>query len=83
MKNKLTDLNDLLFAQLERLGDEDLAPDKIEAEIKRSAALVHVADAIVRNSTLQLQAFKLVAENSSLRGRLPSAMALPSGVTDT
>jgi hypothetical protein len=79
VKNKLTDLNDALFAQLERLANEDLAPEAIEVEIKRSAAVVDVADAIVRNAGLQLAAFKLVAENRSLNGRLPAAMGLPSG----
>ncbi len=32
MKNKLADLNNHLFAQLERLSDEDLAPEQIEQE---------------------------------------------------
>mgnify|MGYP001573325908 CR=1 FL=1 len=33
MKNKLSDLNDHLFAQLERLSEEGLSPEKIAAEI--------------------------------------------------
>lgn len=36
MKNKLTDLNDHLFAQLERLSEEDLTADQIEQECKRA-----------------------------------------------
>lgn len=79
MKNKLTDLNDHLFAQLERLSDEKLTSDQIGAEVRRSEALVQVADRIVDNARLQLAAFKLVAENAGLKDRLPSAMALPAG----
>jgi hypothetical protein len=59
MKNKLSDLNDHLFAQLERLSDETLTPDQIDREHKRGEAIVAVADQIVRNAGLQLQAAKL------------------------
>jgi len=62
MKNRLTDLNDHLFMQLERLSDEDQSAEQIEAEIKRAEAIVQVSDQIVGNSRLQLQAAKLVAE---------------------
>ena len=67
MKNKLTDLNDILFAQLERLADEDATAEKIDSEIKRTAAIVQVADKIVDNASLQLSAMKLVAEHKGLR----------------
>lgn len=33
MKNKLTNLNDHLFAQIERLGEEGLTNDKLKAKI--------------------------------------------------
>lgn len=61
MKNKLSDLNDHLFAQLERLGDEDLTDEQIEKEAKRADAIVNVADQIVRNADLQLKAANLLA----------------------
>lgn len=63
MKNKLSDLNDHLFAQLERLGDEELTPDQIENEAKRADAIVSVADQVVRNAELQLKAATLLASN--------------------
>ena len=62
MKNRLSDLNNHLFAQLERLGDEDLKPDQIEAEAQRAEAIVKVADQITSNADLQLKAAKLFAE---------------------
>lgn len=42
MKNTLGDLNNHLFAQLEKLGDEDLKGDELEAEIRRSEAMAKV-----------------------------------------
>lgn len=62
-KNRLSDLNDHLFAQIERLADEDLPTDKIEIEVKRGNAIVAVADQILRHATLQVQAAKIVSDH--------------------
>lgn len=63
MKNKLSDLNNHLFAQIERLGDEDLDTDQIEKEAKRGEAIVAVADQIIRNADLQFKASSLLAKH--------------------
>jgi len=63
MKNKMSDLNEHLFAQLERLGDEDLAAEQIETEARRADAIVSVAEQVVRNADLQLKAATLLANN--------------------
>lgn len=63
VKNRLVDLNNHLFAQIERLSDEELTPEQIEAEVKRTDAIVDVADKIVDNARLGLQAVKLVADH--------------------
>lgn len=62
MKNKLSDLNDHLFAQLERLADEELTPEQIDHEHKRGEAIVAVADQIIRNASLQISAAKIIAD---------------------
>ena len=36
MKNTLSDLNNHLFAQLERLGEEDLDEEEIKKEVQRA-----------------------------------------------
>lgn len=63
MKNKLTDLNNHLFAQLERLNDEDLSPEQIASEAERAKAIIGVSDKIIANANLQLKAVSIVAEH--------------------
>lgn len=72
MKNKLSDLNDHLFAQLERLSDESLTDQQIVKETQRGDAIVAVADQIIRNASLQVQVAKMVAEKGSIRPLLPA-----------
>lgn len=79
MKNKLADLNNHLFAQLERLSDESLTTEQIEQEVKRAAAIVDVSDQIARAADLQLKAATLVANHGD-RFRAPLAML--AGPTD-
>ncbi len=62
MKNRLSDLNNHLFAEIERLGDEELTPDQIATESKRALAIVQVADKIISNASLQLKTAELLAE---------------------
>lgn len=64
-KNRLSNLDDHLFAALERLGDEDLSPDAIEAEVKRAEAIVKVADQVTENAKTKLVAAKLFAEHGN------------------
>lgn len=63
MKNRLSDLNDHLFAQLERLSDEELAGEKLDSEVKRGTAVVAVADQIIRNASLTIQAAKILSDH--------------------
>lgn len=63
MKNSLADLNNHLFAQIERLSDESLSPEQIDQEAKRATAVVAVADQIIRNAGVALAAAKLVSDH--------------------
>lgn len=63
MKNGMLDLNDHLFAQLERLAEPDLTTEQLEAEISRSQAMVSVADRITDNAKTRITAARLFAEH--------------------
>lgn len=74
MKNKLSDLNDHLFAQLERLGDESLSSDALEKEIERSKAITSVSKSVIENASLVLEASKLRAEYQGFKEENMPAM---------
>lgn len=56
MKNSLSDLNNHLFAQIERLGDEDLQGEKLQEEINRAKAVTGISAQIISNARLVLDA---------------------------
>lgn len=55
-KNKLEDLNNHLFEQLERLNDDDLTDEKIKSEAKRASAMAEISEQIIKNAGLVLKA---------------------------
>lgn len=59
MKNRLIDLNDHLFAQIERLSDEDINEKQLQNEVSRTEAIVRVSDQIIKGATLSLKAAQL------------------------
>lgn len=84
MKNRLANLTDHLFAQVERLGDENLTADQLDIEVTRAKALADVSGRILDAGKLQLDAAKLVhastVENTNvaLPGLLDSPPSLPA-----
>ena len=74
MKNRLIDLNNHMFAQMERLSDEDLKGDKLTEEITRSKAVSNLATQIINNARLALSA--TVAINEGLLKSPPEMLGL-------
>ena len=62
MKNTLTDLGNHLFAQLERLSDEELKEEALEEEIKRAEAVSKISSEIIKNGELQYKVIKHMDE---------------------
>ena len=73
MKNKLSDLNNHLFAQIERLGDESIVGDQLKEEIERSRAVNNVAKMIVNNARLALDA-QIAIQDMQPNSQLPEML---------
>jgi hypothetical protein len=56
MKNHVVDLCNHLFAEMERLGDEDLKGSELKDEIARGRAMTGVASQIIAAGSLSLKA---------------------------
>lgn len=83
IKNTLGDLNNHLFAQLERLGDEELKGDELEEEIRRSEAMANIGEQIIRNGELQLKAMRHMDEYGyNSKKIVPEMMKVRRGGTD-
>ena len=78
MQNNLSDLNNHLFAQLERLSDESLKPEALEAEVKRSTSIIGISREVVSNANLQLKAIELDAEHRGIIKTANMKTLLPS-----
>lgn len=63
MKNKLTDLNNYLFEQLERINDDTLKPEELETAIKKAETVTNIAETIIKNGALQLRQVDLMVQN--------------------
>lgn len=58
-KSTLMDLNDHLFAQLRRLGDEGLSEDALKTEIERARAVTGVAQQVIASANAALRTVEL------------------------
>lgn len=74
MKNTLGDLNNHLFAQMERLSSEDLSGEDLVAEINRAKAVSQVAAQIIQGGSLALKAKIAYDEQFGNTTKLPSML---------
>lgn len=74
-KNTLGDLTNHLFAELERLGDEDLKGDALKEEIERARAVSDVAQQVISNANTMLRVVKVKAEHGIGCAAVPRELA--------
>ncbi|ASA21982.1 hypothetical protein [Paenibacillus donghaensis] len=74
MRNTLGDLNNHLFAQLERLSDEELTGEKLTDEISRAKAVTSVASQIISNGSLVLEARRLADDKMNADTTIPKML---------
>lgn len=70
MKNKMTDLNNHLFLQLEKLLDPDLSDDELKKEIARAGAVSSIAANIIQNANTAIKAMSMF-ENRQIESDSP------------
>lgn len=74
MKNTLGDLNNHLFAQLERLSDEDLKGEQLQEEIQRAKTITAVSAQIINNGSLVLQAKRIQENSMNAESKIPKML---------
>lgn len=74
MKNTLGDLNNHLFAQLERLNDEEMNMETLEMETNRAKAITMLAGKVIDNAKLVLDAKKYMDDAMDAEKPLPKML---------
>ena len=74
MKNTLIDLNNHLFAQLERLSDEELKGEALSEEIDRAKSIAVIAKTIIDTGSLVLDAKKFRDNRIDIENNLPKML---------
>lgn len=82
-KNKIEDLRNHLFEQLERLADDEgmKNPIKLERELKRAQAISEVAQVIVNTAKAETDYLRVTGKNSETEF-IPLDKAKPKQITD-
>jgi hypothetical protein len=62
-RNKIEDLNNHLFAAMERLNEEDRKGDDLAEEIKRSMAIASIGGKVIEAMKVQSDLFQAMVNN--------------------
>ena len=80
-KNKLSDLNNHLFEQLERLNDDELTGERLQEERERAKTMATIAQTIINNGELALKAVKHYEEYGK-KEDMPDILQIGDGKRD-
>lgn len=81
MKNKLSDLNNHLFEELERLNDENLTGEELQTERERAKTMATIAQTIINNGELALKAVKHYEEYGREKS-IPDILKIEGGINE-
>ena len=70
-RNTLGDLNNHLFAQLERLTDDEIKGEELREELLRADAVSKIAQQIIANGSLVLKAQKVADDFMNADSKIP------------
>lgn len=73
-RNKLVDLNNHLFEQMERLNDEELTQEELEKEMTRSKSMTDISQNIIENAKLALDVAKFQNGIGTYNETLPTML---------
>lgn len=74
----MTDLNNHLFSQLEKLLDPDLSDDELKKEIARAGAVSSIAANIIQNANTAIKAMSIF-ENRQIESDSPDFLRISKG----
>lgn len=77
MKNKLTNLNDYLFEEIERVMDcanNSTSREKLTAELQRAKTMSALSNTIINNARTQLQAIEVAYSCNVKKEDLPEIL---------
>lgn len=82
MKNKLVDLNNHLFEELERLNNKELKGEELQEERERAKSMANIAQTIINNGELALKAQKHFDEYGKA-DHIPDILQIGDGKSGT
>lgn len=77
MKNKLANLNDYLFEEIERVMDcanNSQSREKLNAELQRAKTMTGLSNTIINNAKTQLQAIEIAYTCNIKKEELPEVV---------
>ncbi len=75
-RQSLSDLNDYLFEELDRLSNDDLQGEALRDEIARANSLTGVAEKVIAVGELTLKAVKFKSDRLDVSVRLPGLLGV-------
>jgi hypothetical protein len=61
-RNKINDLRDHLFAALERIDNDDLTTEQIDAEINKAQAIAQIGSVIIQSAKVEIDFLKAMGK---------------------